>query len=245
MLPTDIDPRTAAIAARSILSCATAVNFEIDGVAGVEHNEFLTLIDYSGHACFVCPVDGSIAAAAQEGREATVRLVNGLKSSMSDLRAVTDHFAGYELSNWDELIITGVLRIVGRETCPCCEEVRVRVVVDADGISIHQPLGSVEITPDNFSSPDHALNPGYLQRTTEHVRDAHHDELCAAAATLTAASPSDILGAQLLDLTAWGATLAWVDLCGGHQQTIWFPRVAQTPNELATLLRNSLHPGIC
>lgn len=238
MSTTDLDPTVAAAAARSILSCAVDVELDIDGVELVlDDQERLGLLDMEGTPGFLCEPERVVARSARAGTRATLTMVSGLAPDSADAA---------EHGGWRLLVMHGRLRSVGVESCTCCVETRERVVLDLGRVELVDAADAVVVVPvPEFRSPAHALNRGYLQRAAEHTRDSHQLELREAAAGLTRSDVDLILGAQLVDLTAWGATLEWVDLIGAHQHPIWFPRVASTPNELAALLRNCLHPGIC
>jgi hypothetical protein len=55
----------------------------------------------------------------------------------------------------------------------------------------------------------------------------------------------DIIGVHLADLRPDGVELQWVDVSGAHRSRVRFRRTAGTPQDLAELLREELHAGLC
>ncbi|WP_300677145.1 hypothetical protein [Nocardioides sp.] len=235
MSSTDLNPPLAAATARSILACARHVELDIDGIdLAVADDERLGLLDLEGTPGFLCEPGRTVTRAAREGRRATLTMISGLAAEPGQTPA------------WQALILRGTLRRVGTEVCECCDLPQEQVVLELDRVDLADDAsGRTTVPVEEFTSPSHLLNRGYLQRTAEHARSAHQRELRQAAADLTACHPDLIIGAQLVDLTAWGVTLEWVDPIGSHQHPIWFPRLASTTNDLASLLRACLHPEIC
>ncbi|MFT4263791.1 MAG: hypothetical protein QM572_10445 [Nocardioides sp.] len=232
-----LDQHTAAAAARSILSCARDVELDIADVAHSLVDERLGLLDIDGTPGFLCPPQGVVAASGRDRSRATLMMTSGVRGAAPE---------GDPTATWSLLFLRGTLRSEGVESCTCCVDVRERVVLDLDTVEISDADGRrVSIPVAEFHSQAHALNRGYLQRAAEHAREAHQHELREAVAELSRTDVDEILGAQLVDLTTWGTTLEWVDLTGSHQRPVWFPRVAETPADLAALLRGCLHPGIC
>jgi hypothetical protein len=232
---THLTPTLRAATARSILACARHVELDIDGVElAVADDERLGLLDLEGTPGFLCEPNRTVTRSAREGRRATLKMVSGVAPEPGEAPA------------WQALILRGTLRSIGTDTCECCDEPRDQVVLDLERVDLADDAhGRANVALEEFRSRAHVLNRGYLQRTAEHARSAHQDELRQAVAELTGGNPDLVIGAQLVDLTTWGVTLEWVDPIGSHQHAIWFPRLASSTQDLATLLRACLHPEIC
>lgn len=235
MTPTSTQAHLAA-AARSILSCPASVDLTVDGVAHpLADDPRLALHDGGGVPTLLCSPEGALAYAARAGRHVLLALRSGLPAAPG---------------GWDALTLAGSLRGVGREACACCEDVLERVVVDVTLVLLSRivdgaPVDRCRVPLAEFRSPAHHLNDGYLRRCSEHAHLAHQDDLRRAVAARTGRRLSEVIGAQLVGLTAAGARLEWVDVDGAHRTTLAFPRDARSPEELADLLRTLLHPGPC
>ncbi|HWI42979.1 MAG TPA: hypothetical protein VNS81_05130 [Nocardioides sp.] len=90
-----------------------------------------------------------------------------------------------------------------------------------------------------------SLDVSFLQRSADHANRCHQRELRHAVATTTATRPGDVIGVQLVGLRADGVEIQWVDRTGAHARSLRFRRTAHTPHELAELLREELHAGLC
>jgi len=253
---TRLDAQRLAAAARSILACPRDVQLVVDGIddvtAGLDEDR-LEMQDHGGRPVFSCPADSALAVAATDRRGALLTLGSGLGAAGSPDRDAT-------------LTLSGRLEAAGLEQCECCDEVRMRIALHLDfvlltrtgppvpggpgvaggpgmaggpdAVRIRVPLGA-------FTSPDHDLNRGFLQRSTEHANLCHQDELRRAIATLTQTRLGEVLGVHLTGLRADGVTLQWVDPTGAHLTALRFPHPAGSPQELGELLRSELHSGLC
>lgn len=223
---------TVAETARSILSCPSRIDLAVDGVAHpLEDDQQLVVEDRDGTPTFLCLPGGTLATAAQQSRRALLSLTSGLRP----------------VAGWELLTVAGALRTVGSEACTCCRDQRERVVLDVTFAVLSRADGSdrCRVDLDEFRSPAHRLNRGYLQRSVEHAEDHHQDELRRAVAALTATRPGEVLGVRLSALSAEGAEITWVDRDGAHRRRLPFPRAARSAEELGRLLRSQLHPGLC
>lgn len=238
-----IDAHRLAAAARSILSCPAEVQLVVDGIddlAASAGGDPLEMRNHGGRPVFVCPVGSVLARAAAEGRGALLTLDSGLGRPDSIDRDAT-------------LTLSGRLEMLGSEECPCCDELRVQVAIALDFAVLTRasaPLAApdetrVRVPLTAFTSPQHDLNRGLLQRSVEHANDCHQDELRRAVATRTDTRLREIVGVQLADLTPDHVVLEWVDVTGAHQATLPFSRTATTTHELGDLLRSELHAGLC
>lgn len=232
-----------AAAARSILSCPAEVQLVIDGIddlGAATGGQPLEMQDHGGRPVFVCSPGSALAQAATEQRGALLTLDSGLGRPYSAERDAT-------------LTLSGRLEVVGTDLCPCCDEVRQRVAIALDfavltrtslpadtpeGIRVRVPLAA-------FTSAEHDLNRGLLQRSAEHANLSHQDELRRAVATRTDTRLGDVVGVHLTDLTPDHVVLQWVDTTGSHEATLSFPRTALSAYELGEMLRNELHAGLC
>jgi hypothetical protein len=227
--------RLPAAHARSILSCPASVELTVDGVAHpLEDDQRLGLQDNAGVPTLLCLPGGVLAEAAQASRSVLLTLRSGLRDG----------------GDWDTLALAGSLRSTGHEACACCDDVRERVVVDVTFVLLTRTADGetterCRVPLAEFRRGEHELNAGYLQRSAEHARLCHQEELRRAVAGRTNSRPAAIIGAQLAALTATGVRLEWVDAAGAHSASLDFPRTARTVEELGDLLRSELHPNIC
>ncbi|MDQ6527012.1 hypothetical protein RB608_25575 [Nocardioides sp. LHD-245] len=238
-----LDVRHLASAARSILACPREVQLVVDGIddvtSGLEETG-LEMQDHGGRPILSCPADSTLAVAATDGRGALLTLTSGLGAPGTVERDAT-------------LTLSGRLEALGLEQCECCDEIRMRVGLrldfallsrasappDApDETRVRVPLGA-------FADPEHDLNRGFFQRSTEHANLCHQDELRRAIASMTQTRLGEVVGVQLADLHAAGVALRWVDLTGAHSTELRFPRRATSAAELGDLLRTELHAGLC
>ncbi|GAA4802011.1 hypothetical protein ACFQ0K_13185 [Nocardioides caeni] len=237
------DVHRLAAAARSILSCPAEVQLVVDGIddlAGAAGGDPLEMQDHSGRPVFTCPTNSALAMAAAERRGALLSLDSGLGRADSIDRDAT-------------LTLSGRLEVLGPEACPCCDEVRLRVAMALD-FAVLTRTSAPATAPEEtrvrvplaaFTSSEHDLNRGLLQRSVEHANSCHQDELRRAIATRTDTRLGNIVGVHLADLSPEHVVLQWVDLTGAHQATLTFPRTAATSHELGELLRTELHSGLC
>ncbi|WP_257424562.1 hypothetical protein [Nocardioides carbamazepini] len=238
-----LDVRRIAAAARSILACPAEVQLVVDGiddVAGDLDAAGLEMQDHGGRPLLSCPADSALAVAATDRRGALLTLTSGLGAVGSVERDAT-------------LTLSGRLEALGLEQCECCDEVRMRVGVHLDFVLLSR-ASAPPAAPDEtrvrvplgaFSDPEHDLNRGFLQRSTEHANLCHQDELRRAIASMTQTRLGEVVGVHLADLHAGGVTLRWVDLTGAHSAELRFPHPAATAPELGDLLRGELHAGLC
>ncbi|WP_323791719.1 hypothetical protein [Nocardioides sp.] len=235
-----------AAAARGILSGPTAVRLVVDGVddvlADVDERSGprgLFLSDRDGVPHLSCAPDSLLARAADRGRRALLTLEGEAPAPASrPTRAAAP----------DVLTLGGRLVVAGRDVCACCpdETVVVAVVVDlvalttsdADGRTRHLPV-------EDFTSPEHLLNAGFLRRCAEHTTTGHQDELRYAVSAQLDRPVRDVAGVSVSDLTPSGVRVSWVDTRGAHVRDLRFPRTARAPDELGELLRRELSAGLC
>ena len=198
--------------------------------------------DAHGTPTFLCPVGSPLAEAAADHRSALITVESGLGLPGAPERR-------------DTLTLAGRLEVRDRQLCDCCEEVRDLVALDLNFALLARypttpgpggrPESQYRVPLDEFSSPAHDLNRGYLQRSVEHANDCHQDELRRAVATTAETPMVEVVGVTLTNLTAGGVELRWVDLTGAHRSVLTFPRQAGSMAELADLLREMLHAGLC
>ncbi|WGX98934.1 hypothetical protein [Nocardioides sp. L-11A] len=244
-----LDVRRIAAAARSILACPAEVQLVVDGIddpadpddpatgldaAGLE------MQDHGGRPLLTCTADSALAVAATDRRGALLTLTSGLGAAGTAERDAT-------------LTLSGRLEALGLEQCECCDEVRMRVGLHLD-FALLSRTSAPRDAPDEtrvrvplgaFADPEHELNRGFLQRSTEHANLCHQDELRRAIAAMTQTRLGEVVGVQLADLHAGGVALRWVDLTGAHSAELRFPRPAASAAELGDLLRTELHAGLC
>lgn len=231
-------PRQLAALARSILACPSSASLVVDGVDDVLSGmPELGMQDLGGQPTFSCRTDTALAAAARERRSALLTLGSGLGSDGSSDRSLS-------------LVVCGRLESLGQEDCACCGEIRDRVVMQLSYALLGRPgEGSTQrlqgVPLDEFRSPDHHVNRGFLQRSVEHANACHQDELRRAVATTTDTRFSEVVGVTLTDLTPRRVEVQWVDLQGSHSRTLQFSRAARDAEELGELLRRELHAGLC
>jgi len=232
------DPRQLAAAARSILACPAEVNLVVDGVddllAGLDE---LGMTHDEGRPVLACPTDSPLAEAAAGGRSALLTLTSGVGPEGSGTRDA-------------RITLAGRLVIEDRRDCECCGEARTHVTIDLNFVLLSQTVeGAPErqhrVPLDQFHSPDHGLNRGFLQRSVEHANQCHQEELRRAVAMTTGTRMADIVGVALADLLPSRVDIRWVDPAGAHSRTVVFGRAARTTEELGDLLRTRLHAGLC
>ncbi|MDO9458098.1 hypothetical protein [Nocardioides sp.] len=237
------DPVLLAAAARSVLACPAGVNLVVDGVDDVLGDlgdpdtggaGELGMQDIEGVPTFSAPTGTRLVGAAALGRRALLTLESGLGRAASLERDAV-------------LTLGGRLERRGEVSCECCNEVRETVVMVVDVVVLTLPQGfdQVRVSVDHFRSPDHVLNRGYLQRSTEHANLCHQDELRRAVSGTTGTRLAEVVGVSLTELAADGVEVQWVDLEGSHRRRLTFPRPATSTDELGDLLRSELHAGLC
>jgi hypothetical protein len=238
-----LDVRRLAAAARSILACPLEVQLVVDGLddvtAGLDDNG-LDMQDHGGRPVLTCPADSALAIAAIDGRGALLTVASGLGNADSADRDAT-------------LTLSGRLDPLGLEQCECCDEIRMRVGVELDFVLLAR-ASAPDDAPDEtrvrvplaaYTSPEHDLNRGFLQRSTEHANHCHQDELRRAVASMTQTRLGEVAGVWLTGLRPEGVELRWVDVTGAHRSVLRFARSACSAQELGELLRTELHAGLC
>ncbi len=238
-----LDVRRLAAAARSILACPLEVQLVVDGLddvtAGLD-DDALEMQDHGGRPVLSCPADSALAVAATDGRGALLTVASGLGEPGSADRDAT-------------LTLSGRLDALGLEECECCDEVRMRIGVELDFVLLSR-ASAPDDAPDQtrlrvplaaYASPEHDLNRGFLQRSTEHANRCHQDELRRAVASMTRTRLGEVVGVQLTRLRPEGVEVHWVDPTGAHLSVLRFARAAGSTQDLGELLRAELHAGLC
>lgn len=229
--------------ARAILACPAGVTIVVDGVddvlddvRGPDALGELGLQDLAGVPTFTCPTGTRLPRAARERRRALVTLESGLGPAASRDRAMV-------------LTLGGRLEARGRQSCECCAESResVALVVDLVVVTRTDDAGEQQarVPVELFGAPEHLLNRGFLQRTTDHANQCHQLELRRAVATTTGQRLGEVIGVSLTQLSGTGVDVQWVGPDGSHVHHLDFPRTADTPEQLGELLRSELHAGLC
>ena len=136
--------------------------------------------DVHGTPTFLCPVGSALADAAADHRSALITVESGLGLPGAPERR-------------DTLTLAGRLEVRDRQVCDCCGEVRDLVALDLNFVLLARypttpgpggrPESQYRVPLDEFCSPAHDLNRGYLQRSVEHANNCHQDELRRAVAT--------------------------------------------------------------
>lgn len=231
-----VDPARLAAAARSILACPAGATLVVDGVedvlAGMDE---LGMQDLGGEPTFTCLSDTPLAAAARGRRSALLTLESGLGPLGSADRLET-------------LTLSGRLVSRGREDCACCRETRDIVALELNFVLLGR-MGDDDqhfrVPLEQFSSPEHHLNRGFLQRSAEHANASHQEELRRAVSSTTGTRLSEVVGVALTGLLPDQVEVRWVDVDGAHSQVLAFSRTARSTEELGELLRRELHAGLC
>lgn len=238
------DPARLAAAARSILSCPDDVQLAVDGVADIAEGldaepgaePTLGMQDIGGRPHFSCPPDSALARAATEGRSALLTVTSGLGLPGTPDRDAT-------------LTLAGKLETLAFAACECCAQLRSEVAIRLDLVLLAQRTdsadGRIRVPLRAFTSPDHHLNRGFLQRSVEHANHCHQEELRRAVSATTGTRLHEIGGVALTDLRPDQVGVGWIDVTGAHQRVLRFGRTAQTAPELGELLRQQLHAGLC
>lgn len=237
----DRSPTSFALAAeaRSILSCPGAVSLVVDGVEQVQGNPRLVLEDRDGVPVFVCPAGSPVDQAADGRRTALLEISSGLAEHHdmpirpSVVMAARLRSGGHACADLED---SGDWRAAVVETR--------KVVLVRPGLG-GQPERHLPVPVEDFRSPVHDLNAGYLQKSVEHANHCHQRELRHSVAQATQTRVDDIAGVALADLSVDGVILRWVDAGGAQVRAIHFPTSARTPVELGEHLRRELHAGIC
>lgn len=177
--------------------------------------------DQDGTPTFTCRSDSPTAAAADARRSALLTVESGLATH--GLR--------------DTLTLAGRLETRGIEDCDCCRENRHVLALDLNFVllarapvrpgSEHLPEQQFRVPLEQFRSPSHQLNRGYLQRAVEHANDCHDEELRQAVATTTSTRQSDLIAVSLYDLTPHSVEVRWVDVEGANCSVLTFARPAR------------------
>lgn len=218
--------------ARSILACPENADIAVDGFPTVGGDDDLGFRDEDGTPRFSCRTWSLMAHAGRVGSRALLTLTSGLGPVDGPDREIS-------------LTLTGRLAGGSLESCHCCGEQRQDVALDLDFVVLARGKEQVRVPLRAFRASGLRLNRGYLQRTLEHANDCHREDLSQVVSRMTGTSTARLLDVTLADLTTHGAELAWIDVDGGHQTSVWFSRPARTVEELGLLLRHELHAGIC
>ncbi len=219
---------SAAAEARSMLACPETTSLHVDGIEDPIEADDLSVIDDCGTPVLLTVADSVLDGAAIRGARA--RLV-----------------VHSPLAEPDDA--PGALELVGHlHRHHGCARGQVVVTVVVDHVLLHSSRGdrpTVAIEPDLFTRPELRLNRGYLERSAQHANEAHQAELCRSIATVTGTRLHAVAGVRLEQVTPSGVVLTWVDTSGAHRTEITFDRVARSPEELASLLSDHLHPDLC
>ena len=216
-----------AAAARSILACPAGVELSIEGCPEVLAEEAPQGVhDWAGTPLLLCVPDGRVAHAGKGGRAATMALASGLSAG-------------------ETLHLSGRLRWVTTDWCACCDTSRERVVLDLDEVRLQRDGRRIALPVPAFAHPALQLNAGLFRRTEQHLNECHGDHLRAAIANHTGTPVHDVVGVQLVGLSARRVTLRWVDLDGAGSAEVLFARAARDPEDLGDQLRRALHPELC
>ena len=235
---TTADPATLAAVARSVLACPSSVHLVVDGVADVlAGGADLGMQDLDGTPTFSCVPGTDLPRAARRRASALLTLESGLGRPGTPERDAT-------------LTLAGTLRSRDREDCDCCGEARDLVTLEPTFALLTHPRGGLpeqqlRVPLEQFRSPAHRLNRGYLQRSVEHANQCHQQELRRAVATTTGTRFSQVVGVSLAGLRPDRVEVQWVDLDGAHTRALVFSRAATSTEELGDLLRRELHTGLC
>ena len=235
---TEFDPRQQAAAARSILSCPADVTLVVDGVDDLlADRDELGMSDEDGRPMLACPTDSPLAEAAAACRSALLTVTSGVGPVGSSSRDAT-------------LTLAGRLSVDGRNDCECCGEPRTRVSMVLNFVLLSRRLDDgrerqYRVPLEQFASPDHRLNRGFLQRSVEHANQCHQEELRRAIAMTTGTRMVDVAGVRLGSLLPRQVEITWIDPEGAQSRTVHFGRTARSTEELGELLRARLHAGLC
>lgn len=214
--------------ARTVLALPASAHLAVEDVEHLDAGD-LALCDLAGVPTLGCPADSPLARAAAEGRGAVLTVTGGL----------ADH-PGL-------VTVVGRLRTlrVERCSCPCDDGERHVVRLEPRYVALELPGEARRRVPmAAFSSPEHALNPGYLARALRHANTCHADLLRETLATATGRAPGEIITAEISGLTPSGLEVTWVDAAGAHRRGLAFPRTAADADDLALLMRGLLHVGL-
>ena len=190
------------------------------------------MLEVEGVPTFSCRVGGALSQAAAQGRGCVLTLASGLGAEGSPERSAS-------------VALAGRLRRTGAERCNCCGEVRDVVVVDLEAVRLTFAGERIAVPPRAFAAAELVLNRGYLQRWCDHATSAHQEQLRQAVATRLDRRIAEIVAVSLASLSAEGVEVAWVEPDGGHRMALTFPRPADSPEDLAAMLRGELHPRLC
>lgn len=218
MLP--FDSRRLAADARSILACPASASLVVEGEPNAIEDR-LELCDDGGTPALYCPPDSPVARAAARRASALLTLTSGLGPRTGPDRANT-------------LTLGGRLQPTHGEA----------IVLHLNFVLLARDDRQHKISLEDFRSPEHRMNRGHLQRSTEHANECHQDELRRAVSLGTGTRPTEILGVQISRLSPEGVEVQWVDEQGAHQQVLRFPRPARDIADLGELLRRGLYAGL-
>ena len=227
MTPTD-----AALIARSVLSCPSAITLRVDDASrSLEEEGYEVTTDVHGVPVFSAARGSALLAGAETGAEGVVEVSSGLGDPTSRERALG-------------VVMRG--RLAQRGTgCECCGDARSLVAVELEEVTLMRGALAVPVDLDQFRDRRHVLNQGYLQRTAEHANDAHELELRTAMATTFGLPLRTLLAASLRRVDPGGVDVAWLDEAGAHTRRLEFVRTVSSPQELGAALRSHLHAGLC
>ncbi|WP_210440510.1 hypothetical protein [Nocardioides xinjiangensis] len=224
-------PAAAALIARSVLSCPSAVTLRVDVDPAVEHEGCEVTTDVHGVPVFATAPGSALVAGAEHGRGAVVEVSSGLGAPATRERGL-------------RLVMRG--RLGRREAgCRCCADDRALVAVELEAVTLLRGSLAVPVDVHEFRDRRHVLNEGYLQRTAEHANEAHEPELRTATAAALGLPVRTLLAASLRRVDPGGVEVAWVDEAGAHTRRLEFVQPVTTPQELDAALRSRLHAGLC
>lgn len=225
-------PADAARLARSVLSCPASITLRVsDEREELLDEDYDVTCDVHGSPVFSAPEGSGLVAAAHAGAVGVVEVTSGLDSTTS---------GGQRL----DLFLQGRLTQRG-SGCQCCGDPRALIALEASRVTLFNDDRPVPVDVAQFRDRGHVLNPGYLQRTTEHANEAHELELRAAMASTLGVPLPSLLAASLLRVDPSGVDVSWLDTAGGHTERLDFLRTVSSPQELGAALRSHLHAGIC
>lgn len=217
--------------ARSVLACAAGIRLVLPGTTQPD-DASPSMSDVGGMPRFGCTVGSVLHRAAAAGCQALLTASSGVGPIGSPSRA-------------SDLRLVGTLRLVEPERCECCDDIRQVAELGVSRVMLTVAGRPVPIPLEDYLDPSLELNPGFLQRVTEHINEAHQTPVRQAVATLTSQPLASVLGAGIRRLEADGADLDWVTGVGAHRTRLVFARTATDADDLGDLLRDTLHPGIC
>ena len=218
---------TSAATARSILSCPAELVLAIDGRPHIERDDpWVGLEDWAGTPALICAHGGALSQAADRRADAELEVVGGIHGG-------------------ETLVLCGRLCLVTSEMCGCCNGARDYITVDVVEVTLVRGEERIPVAVEDFADPALWLNEGFLRRTTAHINEHHGEHLRWAVAQRANLLASEVVAAQLVDLTSSGVEVQWVGVDGARSLLLFFPDAAINPDQLGEHLRSSLHPELC